>query len=158
MRLLLAILVVATFDAAASFDSGVTASAQDKQEKPSRPNFVIMRCDDQRWDAMSIAGNTVLKTLNMDRIGREGIVFRNAFITNSLCGPSRASILTGAYSHTNGMIDNRPKTDIRPEAPWMPDLLRAAGYEVAFCGKSHQKNALRERKWDYYFGYCGIRS
>jgi arylsulfatase A-like enzyme len=112
-------------------------------------------CDDQRWDALSIAGNTVLKTPNMDRIGREGIVFRNAFVTNSLCGPSRATILTGTYSHTNGMIDNRPKTDIRPDAPWMPDLLRAAGYEVAFCGKSHQKNAVRDRKWDYYFGYKG---
>jgi len=125
------------------------------QEARIRPSFVIMMCDDQRWDAMSIAGNTILKTPNMDRIGREGIVFRNAFITNSLCGPSRATILTGTYSHTNGMIDNRPKTDIRPEAPWMPDLLRAAGYEVAFCGKSHQKNAVRDRKWDYYFGYKG---
>jgi arylsulfatase A-like enzyme len=114
-----------------------------------------MMCDDQRWDAMSLAGNTILKTPNMDRIGREGIVFRNAFVTNSLCGPSRATILTGTYSHTNGMIDNRPKTDIRPDVPWLPDLLRAAGYEVAFCGKSHQKNALRERTWDYYFGYKG---
>jgi len=121
----------------------------------SKPNFVIMMCDDQRWDAMSLAGNTILKTPNMDRIGREGIVFRNAFVTNSLCGPSRATILTGTYSHTNGMIDNRPKTDIRPDAPWMPDLLRAAGYEVAFCGKSHQKNNVRDRKWDYYFGYKG---
>ena len=123
--------------------------------QPARPNFVIMMCDDQRWDAMSLAGNAILKTPNMDRIGREGIVFRNAFVTNSLCGPSRATILTGTYSHTNGMVDNRPKTDIRPDAPWMPDLLRAAGYEVAFCGKSHQKNAVRDRKWDYYFGYKG---
>jgi len=121
----------------------------------AKPNFVIMMCDDQRWDAMSLAGNAILKTPNMDRIGREGIVFRNAFVTNSLCGPSRATLLTGTYSHTNGMIDNRPKTDIRPDAPWMPDLLRAAGYEVAFCGKSHQKNAVRDRKWDYYFGYKG---
>jgi arylsulfatase A-like enzyme len=121
----------------------------------AKPNFVIMMCDDQRWDAMSLAGNAILKTPNMDRIGREGIVFQNAFVTNSLCGPSRATLLSGTYSHTNGMIDNRPKTDIRPDAPWMPDLLRAAGYEVAFCGKSHQKNALRDRKWDYYFGYKG---
>ncbi len=123
------------------------------QEKPARPNFVIMMCDDQRWDAMSLAGNTVLKTPHMDRIGREGIQFKNAFIVNSLCGPSRASILTGTYSHTNGVVDNRGRNDIRPETPWMPDLLRAAGYDVAFCGKSHQKSALRDRKWDYYFGY-----
>jgi arylsulfatase A-like enzyme len=125
------------------------------QEKAPRPNFVIMMCDDQRWDAMSLAGNTVLKTPNMDRIGREGVVFKNAFVVNSLCGPSRASILTGTYSHTNGVIDNKGKVDIKPEIPFMPDALRAAGYEVAFCGKSHQKSALRDRKWDYYFGYKG---
>jgi arylsulfatase A-like enzyme len=142
MRLLLAVCLLTPF-------------AASRQEKAPRPNFVIMMCDDQRWDAMSLAGNTVLKTPHMDRIGREGIVFKNMFVINSLCGPSRATILTGTYSHTNGMIDNRPKTDIRPEAPWMPDLLRAAGYEVAFCGKSHQKNAVRDRKWDYYFGYKG---
>jgi arylsulfatase A-like enzyme len=142
MRYLLALSVLAPFASAA-------------QEKAPRPNFVILMCDDQRWDAMSLAGNTILKTPNMDRIGREGIVFRNMFVINSLCGPSRATILTGTYSHTNGMVDNRPKSEIRPEAPWMPDLLRAAGYEVAFCGKSHQKNAVRDRKWDYYFGYKG---
>jgi len=125
------------------------------QEKAPRPNFVIMMCDDQRWDAMSLAGNTVLKTPNMDRIGREGLVFKNAFVVNSLCGPSRASILTGTYSHTNGVLDNKGKTDIRPEVAFMPDALRAAGYEVAFCGKSHQKSALRDRTWEYYFGYKG---
>jgi arylsulfatase A-like enzyme len=141
MRILIAFLIVAPF-----------ASAKAATD---RPNFVIMMCDDQRWDAMSLAGNTVLKTPNMDRIGREGILFHNAFVINSLCSPSRATILTGTYSHTNGVIDNRGKVDVRPETPWMPDLLRAAGYEVAFCGKSHQKSALRDRKWDFYFGYRG---
>lgn len=131
----------------AMFGSAAARTAADK------PSFVIMMCDDQRWDAVSIAGNSVLKTPNMDRIGREGIVFRNAFIVNSLCGPSRASLLTGTYSHTNGVVDNRGKTDIRPGTPWMPDLLRAAGYEVAFVGKSHQKSSFRDRTWDYYFGY-----
>ena len=125
------------------------------QEKPSRPNFVIMMCDDQRWDAMSLAGNAILKTPNMDRIGREGIVFKNAFVTNSLCAPSRATILTGTYSHTNGVIDNRMKADVAAGTPWLPGLLRGAGYEVAFCGKSHQKSSLRDRTWDYYFGYEG---
>ncbi len=124
------------------------------QEKAPRPNFVIMMCDDQRADQMSCAGNTVLKTPNMDRIAREGILFRNAFVTNSLCSPSRATLLTGTYSHANGVIDNRMR-DMNPAVPWMPDLLRAAGYEVGFCGKSHQKNALRDRAWDFYFGYKG---
>jgi arylsulfatase A-like enzyme len=140
MRLLLAILLLAPAAAAT-------------QDKPARPNFVIMMCDDQRWDAMSLAGNAILKTPNMDRIGREGIVFRNAFVINSLCSPSRASILSGTYSHRNGVLDNRMKTDVVAGTPWLPDLLHAAGYEVAFCGKSHQKSSLRDRTWDYYFGY-----
>ncbi|HZE99385.1 MAG TPA: sulfatase-like hydrolase/transferase, partial [Planctomycetota bacterium] len=142
MKTLLALLLLAPF-------------ASASQDKAARPNFVIMMCDDQRWDTMSIAGNTVLKTPNMDRIGREGLVFRNAFVVNSLCGPSRASILTGTYSHTNGVLDNKMKADIKPDVAFMPDLLRASGYEVAFCGKSHQKSALRDRRWDYYFGYKG---
>ena len=125
------------------------------QAKADRPNFVIMMCDDQRWDAMSLMGNTVVKTPQMDRIGREGIVFKNMFVVNSLCGPSRASILTGTYSHTNGVLDNKGKVDIAAGTPFMPELLRAAGYEVAFCGKSHQKSSLRDRAWDYYFGYKG---
>jgi arylsulfatase A-like enzyme len=124
------------------------------QERPERPNLVLMMCDDQRWDAMSCAGNTVIKTPNMDRIAKEGILFRNMFVINSLCAPSRATILTGTYSHTHGVIDNKMRP-IAADVPWMPDLLRQAGYEVAFCGKSHQQKALRDRTWDYYFGYKG---
>src|SRR5688572_14322608 len=119
-----------------------------------RPNFVIMMTDDQRADAMSIAGNRMLKTPNLDRIAREGVRFRNMFVTNALCAPSRATLLTGLYSHSHGVVDNRMR-QIKPEQPILSDLLREAGYEVAFCGKSHMGGALRERKWDYYFGYRG---
>jgi arylsulfatase A-like enzyme len=142
MRIALALLFIASLG---------LASAAPAAEKP---NFVIMMCDDQRWDQMSCAGNTVLKTPNMDRIAKEGMLFKNAFVTNSLCSPSRASLLTGTYSHANGVVDNRMRP-MSKDVPWMPDLLRAAGYEVAFCGKSHQKEALRDRTWDYYFGYKG---
>jgi arylsulfatase A-like enzyme len=117
-----------------------------------QPNFVIMMCDDQRADAMSGAGNTVIKTPNMDRIGREGIVFTNAFVTNALCAPSRASLLTGLYSHSNGVTDNFGKK-VPGKIKMLNDYLHEAGYEVAFCGKSHMKDALRDRQWDYYFGY-----
>lgn len=123
-----------------------------RQDK--RPNFILMMTDDQRWDTMSLTGCTLIQTPNMDRIGREGIVFRNAFVTNALCSPSRATFLTGTYSHVNGVIDNRNRV-IDPKAPFMPDLLRAAGYEVAFYGKNHLKGALRDRTWDSYFAYNG---
>ena len=119
-----------------------------------RPNLIIMMTDDQRYDAMSCAGNEILQTPNMDRLAAEGMRFRNMFVTNSLCAPSRATLLTGLYSHTHGVIDNKGR-QIRQDQPILPDLLREAGYEVAFCGKSHVKGALRDRHWDYYFGFKG---
>lgn len=117
-----------------------------------RPNIVVMMCDDQRADSMSCAGNTVIKTPNMDRLAAEGMYFKNMFVTNALCAPSRATLLTGLYSHANGVTDNFGK-QVPADIKMLPDYLRAAGYEVAFCGKSHIKGSLRDRKWDYYFGY-----
>lgn len=117
-----------------------------------KPNFVIMMCDDQRFDSLSCAGNPILKTPNMDRLAAEGIYFKNMFVTNSLCAPSRATLLSGLYSHANGVTDNFGKS-VNADVKLLPDYLRAAGYEVAFCGKSHIKGALRDRTWDYYFGY-----
>lgn len=128
--------------------------AQGQQSDSPRPNFVIMMTDDQRWDAMSCAGNEILKTPNMDRIAAEGVRFENAFVTNSLCSPSRATVMTGLYSHAHGVFDNKGRR-LSPDQPILPDLLREAGYEVAFCGKSHIKGALRDRQWDYYFGFQG---
>jgi arylsulfatase A-like enzyme len=124
-------------------------------DKPAdRPNLIVMMTDDQRFDAMSCAGNKILKTPNMDRIAAEGMRFRNMFVTNSLCAPSRATLMTGQYSHTHGVIDNKDRK-INKESPFMPELLRQSGYEVAFCGKSHVAGALRDRTWDYYFGFLG---
>jgi arylsulfatase A-like enzyme len=125
-----------------------TASADE------RPNFVIVMTDDQRADALSCAGNTILQTPHLDRLAAEGMRFTNMFVTNSLCAPSRATLLTGLYSHAHGVIDNKNRA-LPADRPLLSDLLREAGYEVAFCGKSHVAGALRDRKWDYYFGYQG---
>lgn len=119
-----------------------------------RPNIIIFMTDDQRADALSCAGNTILKTPHIDRLAHEGIRFRNMFVTNSLCAPSRATLLTGVYSHVHGVIDNKNRR-IPKDMPILSDYLREAGYEVAFCGKSHVAGALRDRRWDYYFGYLG---
>jgi arylsulfatase A-like enzyme len=114
----------------------------------------VMMTDDQRADAMSCAGNPVLKTPNMDRLAAEGARCRNMFVTNALCAPSRATLMTGLYSHGHGVIDNKNRA-VRPGIPFVSELLRQAGYEVAFCGKSHAKGAFRDRHWDYYFGFQG---
>ncbi len=120
----------------------------------TKPNLVIMMTDDQRADALSCAGNTVLSTPNLDRIATEGIRFRNMFVTNALCAPSRATLLTGMYAHRHGVVDNMNR-QLKPDQRTLAEELQDAGYEVAFCGKSHMKGALRDRPWDYYFGYQG---
>lgn len=121
---------------------------------PKKPNLVVMMTDDQRFDFMSCGGHPFIKTPNMDRIAKEGAQFKNAFVTNALCAPSRATLMTGQYSHANGVLDNMG-TLLKADAPWMPDMLRAAGYEVGFVGKSHVPGHFRQKAWDYYFGFTG---
>jgi arylsulfatase A-like enzyme len=118
------------------------------------PNLVIMMTDDQRFDALSCAGNKILKTPHIDRLATEGMRFRNMFVTNSLCAPSRATLLTGLYSHSHGVIDNKNRS-LDAKQKLVSDYLREAGYATAFCGKSHIGGFLRDREWDYYFGYRG---
>lgn len=121
-----------------------------------RPNLIVMMTDDQRADAMSCAGNQILETPHLDAIARDGARCKNMFVTNALCAPSRATLMTGLYSHANGVRDNTPKTmPVPPEIPFVSDLLRKHGYEVAFCGKSHVPKHFRDRQWDYYFGFQG---
>lgn len=118
-----------------------------------RPNFLFFMSDDQRADSMGCAGNPILKTPNMDRLAREGVRFTNAFVTNSLCGPSRATCMTGLYSHNTGVRVN-DGTFPREQITFL-EMLRGAGYKSAFVGKWHNKNFGRERNLDYYFGFKG---
>jgi arylsulfatase A-like enzyme len=124
-------------------------------DSPRRPNFIFFLTDDQRADALSIAGNTVLKTPNIDQLARDGVQFTNAFVTTSLCAPSRASFLTGQWAHTHGVRTNGRQSRLKPSQTTFADLLRNRGYEVAFIGKWHMDGAGRDRKWDYYFGFEG---
>ena len=100
-----------------------------------RPNFVFILTDDQRYDAMSCAGHPWAHTPNMDRIAKEGVRFRNAFVTTSLCAPSRACFLTGQYAHTHGIRHNSIPLD--DSVVTYPQLLQKAGYNTAFIGKWH---------------------
>jgi arylsulfatase A-like enzyme len=71
-----------------------------------RPNIIVIMTDDHAKNAVSIYGSKINSTPNIDHIGKEGAVFTNAFVTNSICGPSRAVHLTGKYSHLNGTKDH----------------------------------------------------
>jgi arylsulfatase A-like enzyme len=129
----------------------LTRTAAETSEK--RPNLVFFYTEGQRWDALSGAGNAILRTPNQDRIGREGVTFNNSFCTNALCAPARAVALTGRYSHSTGALDNHTKNPLPPDIPLFTDLLHEAGYEVALCGKAHVGNGVKERYWDYYLGF-----
>jgi arylsulfatase A-like enzyme len=112
------------------------------QARRGRPNVIFIMTDDHARTALGAYGNKILKTPNLDRIAAEGVRFQDAFVTNSLCLPSRASYLTGQYSHTHGMLTNGAEsgfTDeppLRPENTW-PHLLRNAGYRTGVVGKWH---------------------
>lgn len=134
--------------------AAIGAPAAVAEEKPKRPNLVFFLGEGQRWDAMSIMGHPILKTPNHDRIGREGVLFRNAFCTNALCAPARATLLTGMYSRSTGAVSNEHLDRPLPaDIPLVTDMLRDAGYEIAIVGKIHAHNGFEERNWDYYFGH-----
>ena len=134
--------------------SAGAAVANAAEPKAKRPNLVFFFGEGQRADALSIAGNPVVKTPNHDRIGREGMRFRNAFCTNALCAPARAVALTGMYSSSTGALSNEHiKVPLPSDIPLFTDLLHQAGYEVAILGKVHTHNGVEERYWDYYFGH-----
>jgi arylsulfatase A-like enzyme len=105
---------------------------------PARPNIVFILVDDMRWDDFRAGGHPFIETPNIDRLAREGARFLNAFATTPLCSPSRASLLTGQYARTHGIIDNtaRPSHDL----PVFPLELQRAGYQTGFFGKWHMGN------------------
>jgi len=100
-----------------------------------RPNIIFILSDNCRWDTMGCMGHPFIQTPGLDQLSRQGLIFQNAFHPTPLCSPSRASILTGNYAHTHGVLNNH--------APWTGqkrtflEYLSRAGYDTAFIGKWH---------------------
>ena len=107
-------------------------------QKDNRPNILFIMSDDHAYQAISAYDNRLIDTPNIDRIADEGIIFSNASVTNSICAPSRAVILTGKHSHINGKIDNLAKFDDTQTT--FPQLFQKAGYQTAMFGKLHFGN------------------
>ncbi len=128
--------------------------AKDKQVKPR--NIVFILTDDHRADFMGFTGKVPwLKTPNMDRMAAEGAHFQNAFVTTALSSPSRASILTGMYSHCHTIVDNQAPDP--GNLTYFPEYLQASGYQTAFFGKWHMGDESDNPRpgfnhWESFFG------
>ena len=97
-------------------------------------NIVFILTDDQRYDAIG-ALQPYFETPHLDELVQNGVLFENAFVTTSLCSPSRATILSGQWAHRHGVLDN--STPLDPDTPIFPKSLQQAGYRTAFVGKWH---------------------
>ncbi|GIX04572.1 MAG: acetylglucosamine-6-sulfatase [Planctomycetaceae bacterium] len=120
-----------------------------------RPNVLMIITDDQRWDTLSCMGHPWLKTPHIDRLAAEGVLFKNAFCTTSLCSPSRATILSGLYAHAHGVLNNF--TEFPHDLQSFPRRLQECGYETAYIGKWHMGEDNDEKRpgFDYFITHKG---
>ncbi len=115
-------------------------NGEEMAEEPSRPNIIFIMSDDHAYQAISAYGGLLADlapTPNIDRIGEAGMRFNNCLVTNSICGPSRATILTGKYSHLNGFIDNTIGSQFNFDQQSYAKILQQNGYKTATIGKLH---------------------
>lgn len=105
--------------------------------EPQRPNIIIIMSDDHAVKAVSAYDKSLMQTPNIDRIADRGMRFNRAYVANSICGPSRATLLTGAHSHVNGFYSNEWFEAFDGEQPTFPSLLQEAGYQTSIIGKWH---------------------
>ena len=140
-----------------AFLSCLKCTSVGAQESESKlPNIIFIITDDQRFDEIAAVGNFPwMQTPNLDNLVNNGVHFKNAFVTTSLCGPSRASFLTGTYASRHGVIVNE-HVDYDQELPTFPLLLQEAGYHTGFIGKWHQAMHNRPRPgFDHWMCFWG---
>lgn len=146
-------LLAAAIVVSAIVPGGCGRAAPDQTAR--RPNILFILLDDLRWDALGYAGHPHVKTPQIDRIANEGVNFKNAFCTTSLCSPSRASLLSGMYAHKHGVTNNF--TEFPAQMNSFPKALQRAGYATAYVGKFHmgEENDEPRPGFDYFVTHKG---
>lgn len=117
---------------------GGRSTNESAEKVTKRPNIIFIMSDDHAYQAISAYDSNLIQTPNIDRIANEGILFTNACVANSICAPSRATILTGKHSHLNGKIDNHFPFDTTQIT--FPQIFQQNGYKTAMFGKLHFGN------------------
>jgi arylsulfatase A-like enzyme len=110
-------------------------SEQPQKSFINRPNIIFILTDDQRWDMLGCAGNTIISTPNIDKLAEKGVRFSHAFVTTPICAASRASILTGLYERAHDFTFKKPPVKMEYTNISYPYLLKKAGYRTGFFGK-----------------------
>ncbi len=113
-------------------------SGIESQNLPKQPNILFIMTDDHAYQALSAYDQRLIETPHIDRLAKEGMIFHKAFVTNSICSPSRATALTGKFSHLNSVRDNLDVFD--SSQPTFATMLQNAGYQTAVYGKWHLKS------------------
>ncbi len=131
---------VAAVAVAAILAAASLPRAHAQEAAVTRPNLVVILSDDHRWDYLGSTGHPFIQTPTMDRLSEQGVAFDNAFVTTSLCSPSRASFLTGQYVHSHGVRNNISVW--KDENVTVLELLEKEGYDTAFIGKWHMPGRL----------------
>lgn len=151
MRLFTILLIQLTFLTSCNPPTNPDSAGDTSGDKP---NIIFFLTDDHRYDCLGFLGHPFLKTPGFDRLAEEGIYLKNAFVTTSLCSPSRASILTGLYAHQHRVVDNYHEVD--RDLVFFPQYLQEVGYETAFIGKWHMGDENEpQRGFDHWAAFRG---
>lgn len=120
------------------FSGALLGGCTQKQNETGPPNIIFIMTDDHAYQAISAYGYDLIHTPNLDRLAEEGAIFKQCYVTNSICGPSRAVVLTGKHSHINGMISNiNPNLHFDGSQQTFPKIMQENGYQTAIIGKWH---------------------
>jgi len=128
------------------FISVLSCTNDRPKNNVEKPNIVFIMSDDHAYQAISAYNSGLIETPNIDKIANQGIKFNKAFVTNSICAPSRAVILTGKFSHLNGVPGNDQVFDGNQQT--FPKILQQSGYQTSMIGKWHLKSL--PTGFDYY--------